>query len=82
MTTEELAGVPLPSLKLKVLRHPDERLRRKAEQVRLDQMDDGLRQLVSDMTEAMSEEGGIGLAAPQVNVPLRVIIWTAPSWCS
>ncbi len=34
-----------------------------------------IRQLVSDMLETMEDAGGTGLAAPQVHVPLRVIIF-------
>lgn len=40
--------------------------------------DDALRQLVSDMVETMKAAPGVGLAAPQVGVPLRVFVyeWT------
>ncbi len=34
-----------------------------------------LRRLVRDMTETMLDAGGIGLAAPQVHLPLRLFIW-------
>jgi peptide deformylase len=34
-----------------------------------------LRRLVQDMTETMLDAGGIGLAAPQVHVPLRLFLW-------
>ncbi|WP_374946825.1 peptide deformylase, partial [Agreia sp.] len=34
--------------------------------------DDTLRQLVSDMFETMDAAPGVGLAAPQVGVPLRL----------
>jgi peptide deformylase len=34
-----------------------------------------LRRLVRDMAETMLDAGGIGLAAPQVHMPLRLFIW-------
>lgn len=34
-----------------------------------------IHQLITDMLETMSDAGGTGLAAPQVHVPLRVIIF-------
>jgi peptide deformylase len=58
--------------KLEILTFPDERLRRRAEGV--EQVDDGVRQLVDDMLETMYDAPGIGLAAIQVNVPKRVIV--------
>jgi len=40
--------------------------------------DDSLRELVADMFDTMREAPGVGLAAPQVGVPLRVFVynWT------
>jgi peptide deformylase len=40
--------------------------------------DDALRSLVDDMFETMDEAPGVGLAAPQVGVPLRLFVygWT------
>ena len=57
--------------RLEVLHYPDPRLRNKAEPV--DRVDDAVRHLIDDMFETMYEAPGIGLAATQVNVPLRVI---------
>jgi len=37
-----------------------------------------IRALVADMLETMTEAGGVGLAAPQVRVPLRVVIFQLP----
>jgi peptide deformylase len=34
-----------------------------------------LRRLVRDMAETMLDAGGIGLAAPQVHLPLRLFVW-------
>jgi len=38
----------------------------------------GIRRLVSDMIETMIDANGAGLAAPQVHVPLRVVVFQAP----
>src|SRR5712691_11635179 len=38
------------------------------------QIDAGIRQLLDDMVETMFAAPGIGLAAPQIAVPLRVIV--------
>ena len=40
---------------------------------RVPRVDDGIRRLMDDMVETMFSANGVGLAAPQVNVPLRVI---------
>ncbi len=37
-------------------------------------VDRGIRQLVADMILSMRRAGGIGLAAPQIGVPLRVVV--------
>jgi peptide deformylase len=38
-----------------------------------------IRRLVADMIETMIDANGAGLAAPQVHVPLRVVVFQAPS---
>ncbi|MCF8481562.1 MAG: peptide deformylase [Rhodospirillum sp.] len=35
--------------------------------------------LVDDMRETLADSGGVGLAAPQVHVPLRLVIFHVPS---
>ena len=50
---------------------PDKRLRKVSEPVK--KIDAGIRNLVADMFETMYEAPGIGLAAIQVGVPLRVV---------
>lgn len=55
-----------------ILIHPDPRLRKAAEPVR--EIDAALRTLVGDMYETMYDAPGIGLAAIQVGVPLRVLV--------
>ena len=37
-----------------------------------------IRRLVNDMVETMMDSNGAGLAAPQVHVPLRVVVFQAP----
>lgn len=37
-----------------------------------------IRRLVADMLETLADAGGVGLAAPQVHVPLRVVIFAVP----
>lgn len=57
---------------LPILHYPDERLHTKAKPVAV--VDDAIRQLVADMAETMYAAPGIGLAATQVDVHLRVIV--------
>ena len=40
--------------------------------------DPAIRRLVADMVETMIDANGAGLAAPQVHVPLRVVVFQAP----
>ena len=37
-----------------------------------------IRRLINDMVETMADANGAGLAAPQVHVPLRVVVFQAP----
>jgi peptide deformylase len=57
---------------LKVRRYGDPVLRRRAREVEAVTPD--LRRLVEDMTDTMYDEVGIGLAAPQVGVSLRLMV--------
>lgn len=57
---------------LQILHFPDPRLRIKARPV--EQFDETLRQLVSDMLETMYAAPGIGLAATQIDVDLQVVV--------
>ncbi|CAM5299131.1 MULTISPECIES: peptide deformylase [unclassified Thauera] len=57
---------------LPILRYPDPRLHTVAKPVAA--VDDDIRQLVRDMAETMYEAPGIGLAATQVNVHMRVVV--------
>jgi peptide deformylase len=61
-----------------VLQFPDKRLRRVS--LPIAQVTDEIRALARDMCEVMYDEPGIGLAAPQVGEPVRLIVvdteWT------
>ena len=59
---------------LEVLQFPDPRLREKAAPVRKEALDTELRQLAADMALTMYSEPGIGLAATQVGVALRLTV--------
>ena len=41
----------------------------------VDEIDDGIRRLVHDMLETMYDAPGVGLAAPQIGVSLRVVVF-------
>jgi len=59
--------------KLKVRHYPEDSvLRRKATKVSI--VDDSIRKLIHDMIETMQQSSGVGLAAPQVGISLRVIV--------
>jgi peptide deformylase len=63
----------LPAMAIRtILHYPDPRLRERAQPVSA--VDDNIRSLISDMAETMYAAPGIGLAATQVNVPLRVVV--------
>ena len=62
-------------LKIARMGHPV--LRRKAEPV-ADPAAPEICGLVADMVETLADIGGAGLAAPQVHVPLRVVIFQVP----
>ena len=55
-----------------ILHYPDPRLRRKANPVPA--VNNDVRRLVADMADTMYQAPGIGLAAIQVNDPLRVVV--------
>jgi len=57
---------------LDILHYPDPRLRTRAQPVT--QVDDAVRRLIDDMFETMYAAPGIGLAATQVNVHLRLVV--------
>lgn len=57
---------------LNILHYPDERLHTVARPV--DVVDDALRRLIDDMAETMYAADGVGLAAIQIAVPLRIFV--------
>jgi len=57
---------------LDILPYPNPFLRKRAADV--EDFDERLAQIVADMEETMSEEEGIGLAATQVGIDLRLLI--------
>ena len=62
-------------LKIARMGHPV--LKRRATEVP-DPTAPAIRRLVDDMVETMTDAGGAGLAAPQVHVPLRVVVFQVP----
>ncbi len=59
---------------MKILAHPNPVLKTKASAVDFES-DRGLERLVKEMAELMYEAPGVGLAAPQVGVSKRLIVW-------
>ncbi len=61
-----------------VLQFPDKRLLQRS--VEIEEISDEIAELARDMCEVMYDEPGIGLAAPQVGEPVRLIVvdteWT------
>lgn len=45
---------------------------------RVSRVDDSIRRLIEDMTESMYAAHGVGIAAPQIGVPLRVVVIGMP----
>jgi peptide deformylase len=69
--------------KLKIITEPDprygkvsQRLRQKS--ARIDAVDDDVKQLASDMFDAMLRANGVGLAGPQVGVLRRLVVIQVP----
>ena len=61
---------------LDIILEGDPRLRQKANKIK--RVDTGVRRLAEDMYETMLDAPGIGLAAPQVGVLLRLIVVDVP----
>ena len=55
---------------------PDPILRQRSKRVKA--LDGSIQRLIGDMLETMRSDGGVGLAAPQIGVPLRVIVIGIP----
>ena len=61
---------------LDIVLEGDPRLRHKAHRIRT--VDDSIRRLAADMRETMLDAPGVGLAAPQVGIPLRLFVVHVP----
>jgi peptide deformylase len=61
---------------LPIVKHPDPRLRTKCKKV--GRIDSSLQRLADDMLETMRKANGVGLAAPQVGVCLRLLVIELP----
>jgi peptide deformylase len=61
---------------LPMVAYPEAVLRQKAK--RVTNIDGSITRLIDDMVETMHEAGGVGLAAPQVGIPLRVAVIELP----
>ena len=62
---------------IRTIRHlPDPVLRQKAK--RISAIDSSIQRLIDDMVETMQQANGVGLAAPQVGVSLRVVVVQLP----
>jgi len=57
---------------LEILKYPDPLLKKRSEKV--ERIDEGVKRLIQDMKETMYYSSGIGLAAPQVGVLLRIVV--------
>jgi len=68
-------GVPVAILKIARLGHPI--LLQTAVPI-TDPHDNEVQRLIADMLETMHDAGGVGLAAPQVHVGLRVLVFRVP----
>ena len=62
-------------LKIARMGHPV--LKRRADDVQ-DPTGPEIANLIKDMEDTLADVGGVGLAAPQVHVPLRVVIFHVP----
>ncbi|MFQ5987650.1 MAG: peptide deformylase [Dehalococcoidia bacterium] len=61
---------------LPIILYPDSPLRRKSKRVR--NIDGSIQRLIDDMVETLHHARGVGLAAPQIGVPLRVVVIELP----
>jgi peptide deformylase len=68
------AEIPNGLEDLRIRVYPDKVLRRRAEEVARERFGDELGGLASAMVRIMYDSAGIGLAAPQVGVSLRLIV--------
>jgi len=55
---------------------PDPVLRQKAK--RVTKVDDSIQKLIDDMIDTLRANSGVGLAAPQIGIPLRIAVIEVP----
>ena len=63
---------------LSIRRAGDPVLREKAKRVR--KIDSSIHKLIEDMWETMYDAPGVGLAAPQIGIPLKVVVIDVPDF--
>ena len=61
---------------LKIRTNPDPALRKKARKVT--NIDDSVHRLIDNMIETLQDSSGVGLAANQVGIPLRIVVIQMP----
>jgi peptide deformylase len=61
---------------LQIRKNPDKVLRKKAKKVAI--IDDSVQRLIDDMIETLEDASGVGLAANQVGVPIRLVVIQMP----
>lgn len=76
LSVSSLRELPLAILKIARMGHPV--LLGRAEPV-ADPTAPDIQRLIDDMIETMLDAGGVGLAAPQVHVPLRLFVFHLPA---
>lgn len=64
---------------LRIVQYPEPVLLRVGDVVGKDGCDDAMRGFVDDMFETMADAGGVGLAAPQVDVSKRLFVMDTPA---
>lgn len=60
----------------KIRINPDPVLRKKAK--RVNNIDDSIQSLIDDMIDTLTDTSGVGLAANQIGIPLRIVIIQIP----
>ena len=58
-----------------VLKYPEKSLAQPS--VKVDVIDDGIKELIKDMGETMFHDAGVGLAAPQIGINKRVLVYNS-----
>jgi peptide deformylase len=73
LSTCELFSCSMAIFPIRTLGDPVLRARAKE----IERIDDGIRRLVDDMIETMYDAPGVGLAAPQIGISRRVVVFDA-----